>query len=58
MSKRDLYVRALAVVTALAGASGCRVIGDVFKAGIWAGVLVIALVVVFVVGLARHFARR
>jgi hypothetical protein len=38
------------------GASGCRLAGGIFKAGFWAGIIVVVLVVVglvFLVGKAR-----
>mgnify|MGYP007014283816 CR=1 FL=1 len=41
------------LITAL---SGCQVIGDIFKAGVWVGVLLVALVIgiiLWVIGKAR-----
>ena len=38
------------------GASGCTVVGGIFKAGFWAGIIVVVLIVavlLFIVGKAR-----
>ena len=51
------HVRYLTLVTALAGATGCQVVGDIFKAGIWVGVIVIGFVIAAIFGLARMFSR-
>ncbi len=37
--------------------SGCRVVGDIFKAGVWVGVVVVLVIVGLVAGLARLLAR-
>lgn len=51
------HVRYLTLVTALAGATGCQVVGDIFKAGIWVGVIVVGVVIAAIFGLARMFSR-
>ena len=37
---------------------GCRVVGDIFKAGVWVGVLVIGVIVLLGIGLASMFRGR
>jgi hypothetical protein len=51
------HVRYLTLVTALAGSTGCAVVGDIFKAGIWVGVVVVGFVIAAIFGLARMFSR-
>jgi hypothetical protein len=51
-------VRILPLVALVVGSSGCRVIGDIFKAGVWVGVLVIGVVVLLGFGLASMFRGR
>lgn len=46
--------RVLLVTTAALSLSGCEVIGDIFKAGMWTGVLVVIAVIV---GLVMLFMR-
>jgi hypothetical protein len=49
LAKNSARVVALAAI--LTGAPGCRVIGDIFKAGVWAGVLAIGFFALVVFGL-------
>ena len=42
MKRALLFVPLPVIVTTLAG---CQVIGDVFKAGVWVGVLLVVLVI-------------
>ena len=41
----------------LLGTTGCRAIGDIFKAGMWVGVVVAVLVVALIGGIAAAFRR-
>ena len=43
MKKQMLYISAF--ITALATLPGCEVIGGIFKAGVWTGVLMVAAVI-------------
>ncbi|MDB5224293.1 MAG: hypothetical protein JWN83_2960 [Chitinophagaceae bacterium] len=48
-----LLAALLFIITAM---SGCQVIGDIFKAGVWVGVLLVVLVVgiiIWIIGKAR-----
>jgi hypothetical protein len=58
MSDKPYFLTQTVVLFALAAlalsASGCEVIGGIFKAGIWVGVII----VVIVVGLIMMFMRR
>ena len=48
----------LLITTTLALAMpGCRVVGDIFKAGVWVGVLVVVVLVALVAGIARLATR-
>jgi hypothetical protein len=49
--------RSLAVAAALMTLPGCRVAGDIFKAGMWVAVIGIAIVVLLGYGLASLFRR-
>jgi len=35
--------------------TGCELVGDIFEAGIWAGVIIVVLVIVLIVWLIRKF---
>ena len=37
------------------GISGCEVIGDIFKAGLWVGIIIVVIIVALVVWLIRKF---
>jgi hypothetical protein len=58
MSDKPFYMTQAAILFALAAmamsASGCEVIGGIFKAGVWVGVII----VVIIVGLIVMFMRR
>jgi len=43
-------VRSLALASVVVGSSGCTVIGDIFKAGVWVGVLMVVGVVALIAG--------
>jgi hypothetical protein len=53
---RNLPVLATLMITAV-NLSGCAAIKTIFKAGVWAGVIAAALVIMVVVGLTRAFGR-
>jgi hypothetical protein len=46
-----------ALVALTASTAGCQAIGDIFKAGIWVGVVVVGIIVALVFGATRLFAR-
>ncbi len=35
--------------------TGCELVGDIFEAGIWAGVIIVVLVIVLIFWLIRKF---
>jgi hypothetical protein len=53
---RGLWLLLLLVVSALT-ATGCEVVGGIFKAGFWAGTIVVLIVVVGVVFLLTKLRR-
>jgi hypothetical protein len=50
--QRQALILGTAMLMAL-GASACRAVGDIFKAGIWVGVVVVIALVAIVAGVAR-----
>ena len=52
-----IIILILILVGALLSASfaGCTVIGDIFKAGVWIGVIIVVFLMVAVFGLVRLF---
>ena len=48
----------LALVSAAATLSGCKLIGGIFKAGIWIGVIVAIAAVAAIAFAVRYFSRR
>ena len=56
--KNAHYLPIVAALTALTTTTtGCAAIGDIFKAGVWVGVVVVAIIVALVFGATRLFAR-
>jgi hypothetical protein len=49
--------RALAIAAALIALPGCRVAGDIFKAGVWVAVIGIGLLALIGFGIASLFRR-
>jgi hypothetical protein len=37
--------------------AGCEVIGDIFKAGIWVGIIIIVIIVIIIYAIMRMFRR-
>lgn len=56
----DRQVRVYALWVALVAAvlsTGCELVGDIFQAGVWVGIILVAIVIgliMFVVGKVRH----
>jgi hypothetical protein len=44
-----------AIVTALAGSSGCRAIEGIFKAGVWTGIVGFIVLLAIVLGVMKLF---
>lgn len=55
MKTNALIAVLLVLMTAL---SGCELIGDIFQAGVWVGVLIVVGIVVFVLWLIGKLGRR
>ena len=47
----------LAIASSVFVLNGCRAIGDIFKAGMWVGVVIAVLVVAVIGGIAAAFRR-
>jgi hypothetical protein len=43
------------LVSAVVLVPGCQVIGDIFKAGVWVGVIVVIIVLALIFGIMRMF---
>lgn len=50
----NTVLRLLLLVSAALTLSGCEVVGDIFKAGMWTGVLVVIAVIVGIVMLFKR----
>lgn len=46
---KKIQLLPLVVLVAMLSLSGCQLIGDIFKAGVWAGVLMVVVVVAAVI---------
>ena len=53
---KDLRFPALLVVLMVA-LSSCEIIGDIFKAGIWVGIILVALIVMIIMWVLRKIRR-
>jgi len=58
---RELYNRFsvffAVLVSAVLLAPGCEVIGGIFKAGMWVGVIVVVLILALIFGIGRMFRK-
>lgn len=45
MKKTQIFSLAVLLFLLVISISGCQVVGDIFKAGVWAGVLMVAVIV-------------
>jgi hypothetical protein len=52
------HVRTVTIAALLASTTGCAAIGDIFKAGVWVGVVVVGFVIALIFGLVRIFGAR
>jgi hypothetical protein len=50
-------VRPLALVPVALSLGGCTIIGGIFKAGVWVGVVAVVLVLALVIWVVRAFSR-
>lgn len=55
MQNKNLLLACIAVMTL--SLSSCEVIGDIFKAGVWAGLLLVAAVIAIVIWLISRFRK-
>ena len=53
--KKFLIPNALIIMALSLGLTSCQAIGDIFQAGMWAGVIGIVLLVVLVLWIIRKF---
>lgn len=54
--ERLAYARPLLLVLLAAMLSGCQVIGDIFKTGVWTGVILVLVVIgVVIFGIVKLF---
>jgi hypothetical protein len=57
MSLNRTQIGSLAVLASLAQSlTGCAVIGGIFKAGVWVGVIAVVLVIALLLGIVRLIA--
>lgn len=57
MSKKNLSLLMLLMLLAVSS-SGCEVVGGIFKAGMWVGVIMVALILVVVFWIMGKMRRR
>ena len=55
MKKLNIYIL-LMLIAPLLLFSGCEVIGDIFEAGMWVGVIMVALVVGIIIWIIRKIS--
>ena len=49
MRNRSFFSAIITLVLAMTTLSGCQLVGDIFKAGVWVGVLVVVVVIALVI---------
>jgi len=57
ISKKNLSLLTLLVILAVSS-SGCEVVGGIFKAGMWVGVIMVALILVVIFWVMGKMRRR
>jgi hypothetical protein len=57
MSLDKKHLTLAAMIATLYGATGCRAIEGIFKAGVWVGVVIVAALLLVGFGISRVFAR-
>jgi len=45
------------IVGMMLAVSGCSVIGDIFKAGVWVGIIFVVVIIAIIVGVMRMFSK-
>jgi hypothetical protein len=58
MLKKFNPVLVALLLTFLTVFSGCEVIGGIFKAGVWSGIIIVVLVVVLIIWLVGKMGRK
>ncbi|MDB5278455.1 hypothetical protein QWZ08_02245 [Ferruginibacter paludis] len=56
--KKTTLSTLLLVAVAITLLPGCQAIGDIFKAGMWTGILVVVIVVGLIIYLISRFGRK
>ena len=56
MKKFTLYQTGILLIL-LATLNGCSVIGDIFEAGIWVGILIVVVVIVLIIWIIKKMMR-
>lgn len=58
LSLKQWTLNLLMLILASFSLTSCEVIGDIFEAGVWTGVILIALVVIALIYIFSRFRRR
>lgn len=53
-----LTMKIIALVMIAMTFSSCEIIGDIFKAGMWTGVIIIAIIIILLIYIFSRFRRR
>lgn len=55
---KNTFLNITAIVIALFVLSGCQAIGEVFKAGVWSGIIIVVLILGVVIYLFNRSSRK
>jgi membrane protein implicated in regulation of membrane protease activity len=58
LSILKLTMKIIALVMIAMTFSSCEIIGDIFKAGMWTGVIIIAIIIILLIYIFSRFRRR
>ncbi len=53
MKKLSLFPVLVMLTTVILGLSSCQLIGDIFKAGVWVGVIIVVAIIALIIFLLR-----
>ena len=58
MKQKFTFIQVFTVLLLSLGLSSCQAIGDIFKAGVWSGVLLVAAIIAIIIFIIVRLGKR
>lgn len=58
MGKNNRFVQAITLLLVSAMFSSCEIIGDIFKAGLWVGIIIVLAIIFGIIYIFRRIGRK